>query len=411
MNESQLSELATWITKAGLIGRAETAMLAGFCERALAAGLPIGGAVVVIDTLHPLHEGHAMRWYRDQEETTRTEYGRTNEGEAADNYRRSPMYRLVQSGEPFLRRRLDEEAVAEFPILNAARDKGMTDYLAILNRFAAEGVVGEMDCVYSGWESDRAEGFQESDIVALRRLAPFLALAMKCATLGRIAQALAETYLGRDAGRLVLSGRIARGIAERIETVLWFSDLRGYTRITDTAPPEQIIPLLNDYAEAVVSAIQDQGGDVLKLMGDGVLAIFRAEERKQACRSAMRAAKLANKSIATLNQRREADGLATTQMYLGLHIGEVFFGNVGSPDRLDFTVVGPAVNEVSRIAAMCRTVEQTVLISAAFAAGLGEAGPRLASIGRYALRGVARAQELFTLDRDETATAEPPSLR
>jgi adenylate cyclase len=220
MNESQLSELATWITKAGLIGRAETAMLAGFCERAVASGLPIGGAVVVIDTLHPLHEGHAMRWYRDEPEATRVEYGRTNEGEAAENYRRSPMYRLVQSGEPFLRRRLGAEAAAEFPMLDASLKRGMTDYLAILNRFAAEGVVGEMDCVYSGWESDRPEGFEESDIAALRRLSPFLALAMKCATLGRIAQALAETYLGRDAGRLVLSGRILRGIAERIETVL-----------------------------------------------------------------------------------------------------------------------------------------------------------------------------------------------
>jgi adenylate cyclase len=407
MNEPQLSELATWITKAGLVGRAETVMLTGFCERAVAAGLPIGGAVVVIDTLHPLHEGHAIRWYRDEPEATRVEYGRTNEGEAAENYRRSPMYRLVQSGEPFLRRRLGAEAAAEFSMLDAALKRGMTDYLAILNRFAAEGVVGEMDCVYSGWESDRPEGFEESDIAALRRLSPFLALAMKCATLGRIAQALAETYLGRDAGRLVLSGRILRGIAERIETVLWFSDLRGYTRITDTAPPEQIIPLLNDYAEAVVSAIQKEGGDVLKLMGDGVLAIFRAEERQQACHSAMRAAKAASESIAALNKRRAGDALPTTQMYLGLHIGEVFFGNVGSPDRLDFTVVGPAVNEVSRIAAMCRSVEQTMLISAAFAAGLGETGPRLASVGRYALRGVARAQELFTLDREGAAWLKP----
>jgi adenylate cyclase len=146
---------------------------------------------------------------------------------------------------------------------------------------------------------------------------------------------------------------------------------------------------------------------VLKLMGDGVLAIFRAEERQQACHSAMRAAKAASESIAALNKRRAGDALPTTQMYLGLHIGEVFFGNVGSPDRLDFTVVGPAVNEVSRIAAMCRSVEQTMLISAAFAAGLGETGPRLASVGRYALRGVARAQELFTLDREGAAWLKP----
>lgn len=228
---------------------------------------------------------------------------------------------------------------------------------------------------------------------------PFLAIAIKCASLGRVARTLAETYLGRDAGRLVLGGRIERGIADRIEAVLWFSDLSGYTRITDSAPPEQIIPLLNDYAEVVVSAVRDHGGDVLKLIGDGVLAIFTDEDSTKACAASIRAATAAGEGIAALNQQRAAENLPTTHMYLGLHIGEVFFGNVGSQDRLDFTVVGPAVNEASRIAAMCRSVDQSMLVSAAFAAALRDTGPRLVSVGRYALRGVARPQELFTLDR------------
>ena len=171
--------------------------------------------------------------------------------------------------------------------------------------------------------------------------------------------------------------------------MLWFSDLRGFTRITDAAEPAQIIPLLNDYAEAVVSAIQAEGGDVLKLIGDGVLAMFPAEERGKACAAAIAAATGARERVAALNQRRSAESLPVTEMYLGLHIGEVFFGNVGSPDRLDFTVVGPAVNEASRIAAMCRSVDQPLLLSAAFAAALGNTGPPLASVGRYALRGLA----------------------
>jgi adenylate cyclase len=197
----------------------------------------------------------------------------------------------------------------------------------------------------------------------------------------------------------VLSGRIERGVADRIEAVLWFSDLSGYTKITDSAPPEQIIPLLNDYAEVIVSAIRDKGGDVLKLIGDGVLAIFTAQDSSKACAAAIEAALTAEAGLAALNQRRAADHLPTTHMYLGLHIGEMFFGNIGSPDRLDFTIVGPAVNEVNRIAAMCRSADQTVLISAAFAAALGDTGPRLVSCGRYALRGVNRPQELFTLER------------
>jgi adenylate cyclase len=353
----------------------------------------------VIDTLHPLYEGHAMRWRRDQEETTRSEYGRTNEGEAAENYRRSTFYYLVRTGETHLRRRLTAESAAEYRQFTDAYAAGMTDILCIMNRFAAEGTVGDMDCVFSAWETDRPEGFTDEEILALRRLSPFLALAMKCASLGRTAQALVQTYLGREAGRQVLSGRIARGVADRIDAVLWFSDLRDFTRLTEAAEPAQIIPLLNDYAEAVVSAIQAEGGDVLKLIGDGVLAMFPAEDRAGACAAAIAAAAGATERIGALNDRRGAERLPVTHMYLGLHIGEVFFGNVGGPERLDFTVVGPAVNEASRIAAMCRAVDQPLLVSAAFAAALGDAGPRLASVGRFALRGVRHAQELFTLDR------------
>ena len=179
--------------------------------------------------------------------------------------------------------------------------------------------------------------------------------------------------------------------------MLWFSDLRNYTRISDTAPPDQIIPLLNDYADAVVSAVHLHAGDVLKLIGDGVLAIFPAGERDRACAAALDAATMARQSVATLNARR-AEGLPITDLYLGLHIGEVFYGNIGSKERLDFTVVGPAVNEVSRIAAMCRSVDQPLLLSAAFAAAASDQRPRFVSIGRYALRGVGKPRELFTLD-------------
>jgi adenylate cyclase len=225
---------------------------------------------------------------------------------------------------------------------------------------------------------------------------PFLALAIKSVALTRVAANLMHTYLGRDAGQRVLSGRIMRGVAERIEAAIWFSDLRGFTRITDTAP-EQVIPLLNDYADVIVSAIHDHGGDVLKLIGDGTLAIFTHEGPERACAAALSAAIAAQRGVAALNKERAKEGLPVTDMYLGLHIGEVFYGNVGSRERLDFTVIGPAVNETSRIAAMCRSVEQPVLVSDAFAR-VGDNASRLVSVGRYALRGVGRPQELFTLD-------------
>ena len=140
---------------------------------------------MVIDTLHPLYEGHAIRWFRDQPETKRTEYGRTNRGEASESYRRSIYYRLLMGSETHLRRRLTPEAHRGIQQSRSILAAGMTDYLGIMNKFAAEGTVGDMDCVYSGWETDRPEGFTEAEVMALRRLSPFLAMAMKCASLGR----------------------------------------------------------------------------------------------------------------------------------------------------------------------------------------------------------------------------------
>ncbi len=398
MNDAAIAELAAWAAEGGLVGRTDIALVDGFCERALALGLPLARALLLIDTLHPVYEGRAFRWERREGKATPVDYGSSSEGEGAARWRSSPFYRLVNSGETMLRRRLNDESVAEFPPLAEAYAAGITDYVAIVNPFAADGAIGEMDCFYSSWMTDRPSGFADDEIAALERLMPFLGLAIKSASLGRIARTLVETYLGRDAGQRVLSGRIARGVADRIETVLWFSDLRNYTRISDASPPELVIPLLNDYADAIISAIHDNRGDVLKLIGDGVLAIFPAAEPRHACAAALEAARLAQKSVRALNASRSSQGLPATDMYLGLHIGEVYYGNIGSRERLDFTVIGPAVNEVNRIAAMCRSVDQPVLVSAAFAASAAVEPSPFVSVGRYALRGVARPQELFTLD-------------
>jgi adenylate cyclase len=391
------NELAEWVTQAGLIGRTEGELMGGFCRRIADAGVPLARALVVLDTLHPIYEGRAFRWRADAPETVEVlDYGRTNEGEAAEAWRRSPFFHLLQSGGTEIRRRLAAGDPADFPSIAQARDEGATDYLVLVHRFAAEGVIGEMDCVYSAWSSDAPDGFAEHAATALRRLAPFLKLAIKSAALARIAGTLAETYLGRDAGRRVMSGRIVRGVAEKIGAVLWYSDLHGYTQISDNSPPEQIIPLLNDYAEVVVSAVHGHGGDVLKLVGDGTLAIFPADNREEACLGALAAAVRVRDGVVELNGKRASAGLPTTQVYLALHVGDVFYGNIGSKDRLDFTIIGPAVNEVSRILALSRSVEQDVLLSASFANALGSAlRGRLVSIGRYALRGVAQPQELF----------------
>ena len=397
MDEKQFAALAGWLAEAGLAGLSETALVTGFCERLVASAVNLARATVLVDTLHPIYEGRAIIWHRTGE-VKFTEYELSDTGPAAESWRRSPLNRLYSSGETMMRRRLTPESGAEFPVLGDLANEGMTDYVAVVSRIAAEGVIGKLDCIYASWVTDAPDGFSDEDIALVGRIGPLLALAMKSTSLARIADTLVETYLGRDAGRRVLSGRIARGVADRIDAVLWFSDLRSFTRITDRAEPEQIIPLLNDYAGAVISAIHDAGGDVLKLMGDGTLAIFTAHERGDACRAALVAAKAARLAVGALNERRAAENLPITELYLGLHVGEVFYGNVGSESRLDFTVVGPAVNEVSRIAAMCRSVDQPVLLSSAFVKAVGIEDSRFVSVGRFALRGVGDPQHLYTID-------------
>ena len=421
MDAAQVAGVARWVTLAGLAGAAEPDLLRGFCERLAAAGLPVCRANMVVDTLHPVHEGRAFRWRRDEADLDPiVEYGRTNvEGEAADSWRRSTYYHLLQTGESLLRRRIGPGHPVDFTVLDDLRSERQTDYLALIHRFGAAGSIGELDSVYSSWTTDAASGFTDEQLACLHELTPSLALAMKCTSLARIAQTLVETYLGRDAGHLVLSGRIARGVTDRIQAVLWFSDLRGFTHITETADPEQIIPFLNDYSEAIISSIHEAGGDVLKLIGDGTLAIFKAEDPAGACRCALKAGELMRSRILLLNEDRSSRGLPVTDAYLGLHIGEVFYGNIGSQDRLDFTVVGPAVNEVSRIVALCRSVERDVLVSSAFlSAASHDDRTGLVSVGRYALRGVNRPQELFTLEptpggsrdaHEVPAANEPPA--
>jgi adenylate cyclase len=398
--DTAFSAIADWVVAAGLAGESEAALLEGFCRRTLAAGVSLARAAVIIDTLHPVYEGRAFRWrYEDDGEPKLTEYGPTTDGEAAENWRASAFYRLLETGGMKMRVRLSPDEPSEFSYLAPFAEQGMTEYLAFITRFAHDGTIGEMDCVYSYWLTDRPGGFADDEVAYLTALMPTLALAIKCVSLTRIAQTLVETYLGRDPGRRVLSGRIGRGVAETISAALWYSDLRDFTRIADRAEAHHIIPFLNDYAEVVISAIHDHGGDVLKLIGDGILAVFTAETSEAACQHAMAAEATLRLRLGRLNQRRAFEGLPTTEIYLGLHIGEVSYGNIGSKDRLDFTVVGPAVNEVSRIAAMCRSVDRELLVSAAFAAAMAEPErAQLVSVGRYALRGVEQPQHLFTRD-------------
>src|SRR6202022_3482689 len=392
--------LTNWLVSQGLTGLAEHDLVRGFCERCRAPGLDLSRGLVFIDTLHPIFEGRGFRWNdTETNESDSFEYGSTSEGNAAQNLRRSTFYHMLENGHDELQIDLADCASLDFSLIDELAAKGHRHFLAFVHRFGEAGTIGQMDCFYSYWLTRRAAGFTEQEMSALRDLVPILGLAIKSAAQVDIARTLGRVYLGRDASEQVLRGRISRGVTERINAVLWYSDLRGSTGISESIGPDEIIPFLNDYAQAVIDAIHDAGGDVLKLIGDGVLAMFTGEDMAVVRRAALHAEHQFRLNMHTLNVRRSAESRPVTTAYVGLHVGEVFYGNIGSEDRLDFTVVGPGVNEVSPIASMCDSVDRELLVSSRFLTGPDAPGRGyLVSAGRFALRGIGRAQDLYALD-------------
>jgi len=393
------SEIGKWIVSATLAGANEVAILTGVGERLNAAGVSLVRVSVATDLLDPTFDGRGVRWLRDQGGLEET-FKRDDEGTiVSENFPQSPFGFLLRSGRPTLRRRLDATyRRGEFPMLDKFQDQGVTDYLAFSVRVGETLRLGKGEGITASWTTDVPDGFPNTQVELLAEIMPALTLAFMLRTTHRDARTLLTTYLGRHAADRVLAGNIVRGRAEPIRAVVWFSDLVGFTRISDNASADQVLALLNDYAQVQVEEIEAHGGHVLKFMGDGILAIFPDDDRTIACTSALDAAASMRQRIAALNVRRAVSDLPVTDTHLALHAGELLYGNLGGSRRLDFTVLGSTVNEAARIEALCASLDQTVIVSWAFAEAAGEARRRLVSLGRYAMKGIARPQELFTLD-------------
>lgn len=400
MELSKIMEIGRRTTLHGLSGATEPELLSEFCAACLEAGMPLHRAMSIMDTLHPVYEGRAFHWDAEREIKAEFEYGPSDEDErASDSWRRSAFYFLRSNQASSVRRRIGFGEPADFTSLDRMHEAGHTDFFAFCHSFSDLGSIGEMNAFYCHFLSRDPAGFSDEHISALNDLIPSLGLAMKCTSLNRISRTIAEVYLGSDAASRVLKGEIRRGHAEQISAVLWFSDLVNYTRISDNSEPSDILPMLNEYVEVVISSIHGNGGSVLKLMGDGVLAIFRPDGKRKASGMALRAHKSLRQELTRVNEKRHSENKLTTDVYVGLHVGDVFFGNIGSDQRLDFTIIGPAVNEVSRVASMCRSVDLGVLMSSDFVDCLDEPDrQRTACVGRFALRGVKQTKALYTLD-------------
>jgi adenylate cyclase len=400
---TDLDAILPRLIDAALVGRRDDELMGILCEDLLARGMPILRASISTEFLHPTLEFRVSRWSRGRGVETQTFDRKPYGASDSQAWLRSPFHRLVEREERMLRRRIDEASIAEFPVLADFAAMGGTDYLALRQPIGSGAAIGEVREMFASWVTDRPNGFLTEEISLFERLQPYLVLAVRSVSNVWIARALLETYLGRDAARRVLAGDIVRGRTETTRKVIWYSDLRDFTRLTDRLPQAEMLRLLNDYAEPLVDAVTRESGEVLKFIGDGILAIFDSREPEEACAAALRAWEQAHAAVATVSSARAARGAMITRPYLALHEGEVLYGNFGGPTRLDFTVLGPAVNEAARIAALCRSLDQTLIISEAFASTSGSLRARLVGLGRYALRGVGRPQMLWTLDADAAA--------
>ncbi len=402
-----------WAVRAGLRGATAYDLFDGYCQRLVIDGVPLWRAHTAMETLHPQWNGYGYTWRRDLNAIAPEQY--PHGGDEEPIWVTSPFYDLIRrarGGEdnPSMRRRLERgPEERDFPILEEFFGLGATDYVAQLFVYGVDGDRSQGTGIVYSFTADRKGGFSDDDTRLVQATLPGLSLAMKAHAAHVIASGVLGTYLGEDAGRRVHAGAIMRGSVEKLRAVIWYADIRGFTPISDSAPGPVVVDLLNETFEVLAASLRPRGGQVLKFIGDAVLAVFSFEEadRAETCRRALDAAIEALQRLDTLNAGRAAAGLPVASVDLALHIGEVLYGNVGATDRLDFTVIGPAVNEVARIEALCEPLGRPALISAEFAAAAAGCDSRLEPLGRHALRGVREPKEIFAL---EPGGGSPPSV-
>jgi adenylate cyclase len=267
------------------------------------------------------------------------------------------------------------------------RAKGLTDYVA----WPLYHTLGKRHLVT--FATDRRGGFDDAHIAALKRLLPVLALVSEIRIKNRLARTLLETYVGSHAGELILAGATRRGTGTTVRAAIMICDLRDFTKISDNWPRDDVIDLLNDYFDAMSAPIARHGGEILKFIGDGLLAIFPLSE-PNACANLLRAVTEARQAMVALNERNSATSRAPLNYGIGVHVGDVMYGNIGSKARLDFTVIGPAVNMASRLEALTKQLGKMVLLSRDFAE-LVEREFELERVGQHAVRGFSEPIELF----------------
>jgi adenylate cyclase len=382
------------IIESGIADQPLTTLVEAAMQRLIAAGVPIDRMNVGFRILHPLFDGMSITWTR---ETGADVFYAALVDKEGSEFRLSPFYVMLSDGSREWRLRLDHDDIERFPLLMQLREKGFTDYLALIVAFGgAELHPQSLDGLATSWSTRSPQGFNVSDIAAMRSVLTPLALVFRLAIKDQITKAALNTFHGPLVGGRILSGTIKRGDGERLAAALWYSDLRNSTGLADQLPVDAFLDLLNAYFDCAAGAVMAQGGQVLDIIGDAILAFFPAGDNggTEACAQALQAASAARDRLAAL--KREGSGKARAiEFGIGVHFGDVVFGNAGTPERLKFGVLGRAVNEVARTADMTKSLRRPVVVSDEVAR---RASVTLADLGLHELRGIPQARRLWAME-------------
>jgi adenylate cyclase len=388
MNALDLEKITDWLIDGARSASSPPQMMSETCERLVRAGLPLWRVGVFVRMLHPDIFGRSFVWRQGAEVVmTAANFDVID----SDEYRSSPLS-VLYSTEKEVRRRLSGSAVSDnSPFLADMREEGVTDYIALPLRFT-DGSIHS-----ASWTTKQPGGFTEDHIESLRKVVPPLARVIEIINLSRKASILLDTYVGNRAGERILGGQIRRGHTDTMHAAIWLSDLRGYTALSDRLPAETVVDILNQYFDCQVSAIKTHGGEVLKFMGDGLLAVFPIAEAggniQQVCARALEAARESRASVEAMHYPI-ADTVERFRFGVALHVGKILYGNIGGGNRLDFTCIGPAVNLAARLEKIAGRLHRTIVASEGFA-GICAGG--WADLGEFPIAGFSKAERVYGL--------------
>jgi len=377
-----------WLFRDGRKIDDTTEFVLQFARQLFACGAPVDRLLVTIQTLNPQIAATSSLWTRSDNKIQR--YDAEWRVRETDRYIGSPLQQLFDT-EKRVRQRLDQLPPDAHSAYTELAEDGYTDYLALPVMFTSGfGSALVLSTKHSG-------GFNEEDIENFRLIRLYLSPIIEVHSLKHLAHSLLNTYVGKRTGEKVLAGMIQRGDADIINAALWFSDLRDFTQITETLPAQQVLQMLNEYFEFVAAAVNARGGEILRFIGDAMLIVFPIDDKmcaKTACNAAIDAAIDAHSTLASLNHRRRRHGEPEIRFGVGLNVGEVVYGNVGAPDRLDFTVMGPAVNRTARLESLTKTLGCDILFSQQFAELIDSPSQAL---GLHKMKGIAKPQAVFAV--------------